>query len=142
MTTLEAEQTLTFETFTHQMAYDFGEKVIRIVKEQGLKPVRIRVTYEDDIIYQYMMEGKRGAEWLDRKQRTVNETKHSSLYVFEHEADYPELTFEAGYAPCGGGFPMIINGELKGCFIVSGLAHDEDHALIVNALQLMKEEEN
>ena len=40
------------------------------------------------------------------------------------------------YAVCGGGYPLIVNDELKGCFCVSGLAHDEDHDLIVQGKRM------
>jgi uncharacterized protein (UPF0303 family) len=43
------------------------------------------------------------------------------------------------YAVCGGGYPLIVNDELKGVFIISGLRHDEDHALIIKALKEMGE---
>lgn len=37
-------------------------------------------------------------------------------------------------------FSTIIKGELRGCVIVSGLAHDEDHQLIINTLGEYKNE--
>ena len=85
------------------------------------------------------MEGKAGDEWVVRKEKTVLESGHSSLYVFEHPEDFPNMSMENGYAICGGGFPLIVDGALKGALIVSGLAHDEDHALIIEAIERMKE---
>ncbi|MCD8028144.1 MAG: heme-binding protein [Erysipelotrichaceae bacterium] len=65
------------------------------------------------------------------------ETKHSSLYVYEHR---DEFHLDDSYAICGGGYPLIVNGELKGAFIVSGLRYDEDHQLIVDVLKEMEAE--
>ena len=39
---------------------------------------------------------------------------------------------------CGGGFPLIIRGELRGSILVSGLVHDEDHQVIVDCLRKLK----
>ena len=41
---------------------------------------------------------------------------------------------------CGGGFPLIIQNELRGSILVSGLAHDEDHQVIVDCLRKIKDE--
>lgn len=135
--TLLQEQELVFETFTNKDALKFGLKVLEIVEREQLKNVRIRVKYDDDIVFQHIMDGKKGDMWLNRKENTVMDSKHSSLYVFEHELEYEYMIDNDRYAVCGGGFPLIVNNELRGCFIVSGLAHDEDHDLIIKALKEM-----
>lgn len=129
------EKEFVFETFTNKDALIFGLKVLEIVEKEQLKNVRIRVKYDGDIVFQYMMDGKKGDIWLNRKEKTVMESGHSSLYVFEHESEYAYMKDNDDYAVCGGGFPIIVNGELKGCFITSGLAHEEDHDLIIKALK-------
>lgn len=135
---LQLEQELSFETFTNDMAIAFMHNVLSIVKRDNLKPIRIRVTLDDDIICQYLMEGKKGEMWLDRKQLTVLESNHSSLYVARHSEDYAYMLNNDNYAVCGGGFPLIINNEVRGTFIISGLADIEDHQLIIDALRMMK----
>ena len=132
---LKQEQELTFKTFTNQDALNFGLKVLEIVEREQLRNIRIRVKYDNDIIFQYMMNGKVGDMWLNRKENTVMESKHSSLYVFEHESEYAYMKDNDNYAVCGGGFPLVVDGELRGCFIVSGLEHEEDHDLIIKALK-------
>ena len=79
----------------------------------------------------------KGDLWLDLKQNTVEATNQSSLYVFEHQEQYPKLVKEAmkPYAICGGGYPLYIQNEFRGCLIVSGLDHMDDHQLIIDALQ-------
>lgn len=135
---LQLEKELSFETFTNDMALTFMQNVLSIVEKEGLKPIRIRVTLDDDIIAQYLMEGKKGEMWLNRKQVTVLESNHSSLYVARHADSYAYMLDNDNYAVCGGGFPLIINGEVRGTFIVSGLSDIEDHRLIVEALKMMK----
>ena len=141
MTVLEEEKTLRFESFENSDALRFMNCVIEIVEKEGLKPVRIRVMKDGDIAVQYLMEGKKGDMWLNRKENTVMVTGRSGLYVFEHREEYPELEGDEKYVICGGGFPLYINDELRGAFTVSGLEHTEDHALIVRALRKMKEGE-
>lgn len=126
-----------FQTFTNTDAYQFGLAVVHIVESNQLKPVRIRVVKDGDIVFQYMMEGKKGDLWLNKKQRTVEKTHQASLYVFNHQDEYKELDEET-YAICGGGYPLFINGEFHGVLIVSGLRHDEDHELILKALKEME----
>lgn len=128
---------ITFKEFTNKDALKFGLKVLEIVEKENLKNVRIRVKYNNDVVFQYLMDGKVGETWLNRKENTVMTSKHSSLYVFEHIEDYGYMKDNDDYAVCGGGYPLIVNDELKGCFCVSGLAHDEDHDLIVRALKEM-----
>ena len=127
------------KTMTNEIALQFGLTVIEIVKKKALNPVRIRVVLDGDVVFQYMMEGKKGDEWLDRKQRTVERTHRSSLDVFNHSYDYKELLDDHRYAVCGGGYPIIIDGVYRGTFIVSGLEHTQNHQLIVDALKEMEE---
>lgn len=133
------EEQFVFASFSHEDAFRFVETVMHIVKEEKKKPVRIRVYLDGDIVAQYLMDGKRGVEWLNRKQNTVMKTGHSGLYVFHHAGDFTELAGDEQYAICGGGVPIYVNGELRGALCVSGLEHEEDHALIVQALQEMEE---
>lgn len=137
---IEEEKIYRFDTFSHEDALTFGMNVLQIVKEENLKNVRIRVKYEDDIVFQYLMNGKKGEKWLDRKENTVRESQHSSLYTFDHDKDFEYMKDNDDYAVCGGGFPLIVNDEVKGAFLVSGLEHTEDHNLIIKALRKMKGE--
>ncbi len=135
---LQLEKELSFETFTNDMAFEFASNVLEIVKKENLGPIRIRVLYNDDIVYQYMMEGKKGDVWLNRKQLTVLESEHSSLYAARHSEDYKYMIDNENYALCGGGFPLIVNDEVCGVFLISGLADIDDHRLIVESLRKMK----
>ena len=72
---------------------------------------------------------------------TVERYQHSTYYVFlDQEERHVYDENDSTIAICGGGFPLFIKDELRGCVIVSGLAHDEDHQLIINTLRGYKNE--
>ena len=98
---------------------------------------------DKDIIFQYLMDGKKGVIWLDRKQKTVEKYGHSSYYIYlenEENKTYQEDEKDESLVICGGGFPLIIHDELRGSILVSGLVHDEDHQVIVDCLRKLKDE--
>ena len=137
---LMQEKEYTFSCFTHQDAYYIGQNIINQIQESHAKPVRIRITLHNDIVFQYLMEGKTGETWLDKKQRTVEKFKHSSYYIYlqneeNHQYDY----LKDQYSICGGGFPITVNHQVIGSICVSGLQHNQDHQLIIYALQCLKE---
>lgn len=137
---LQIESVYSFEDFTNDRALDFGLTVLKIVEEKNLKNVRIRVKYDGDIVFQYLMNGKKSQMWLDLKEKTVMDSGHSSLYVAQQIEHYAYMKDSTDYAVCGGGFPLIVKGELKGAFCVSGLTDTEDHQLILEALERMKKQ--
>ncbi|MCD8028145.1 MAG: hypothetical protein LUF02_05700 [Erysipelotrichaceae bacterium] len=61
------KQLIEFQIFNHSDALTFGLKVINKIQQNHLKPVRIRVLYDNDIIFQYMMDGKKDDKWLNMK---------------------------------------------------------------------------
>lgn len=134
------EKLITFTKFNNEDALTFGLKVIEISKQENLKPLRIRVVKDDDIIFQYLMSGKTGVLWLDRKANTVIKTKRSSLFVYKHQEKFKEILNDENYAICGGGYPLIIDDQFRGVFCVSGLEHDQDHNLIVKVLKEMQKD--
>lgn len=131
----QQEERYQFKKFNHSDGLNIALKIIAEAKATKPKPVAIRIFYEDKLIFHYLMDERKPAPWLNRKEKTVLESGHSSLYVFEHQADYPEWLEDDTYAICGGGFPIIEQGVLKGAICVSGLVHTEDHQLIINALE-------
>ena len=69
-------------------------------------------------------------ELMSKKKKAVNFYKLwqevSEVKGFEEDEKDESLVI------CGGGFPLIIRGELRGSILVSGLVHDEDHQVIVD----------
>ena len=75
---LQLEKDLSFISFDHEDAYHLGQMLVDKVNTQNLKPLRIRIVLNHDIVFQYLMNGKNGEEWLNRKQKTVEMFEHSS----------------------------------------------------------------
>lgn len=136
-----SEELIAFSSFNHSDALNFGLRVIEIAKKEKLKPLRIRVTIDADIVFQYLMDGKTNDLWLNRKENTVLKTRQSSMYVFNNPDLYKNIVDDVNYAICGGGYPLIVADEFKGVFCISGLQHYEDHALIVRVLNEMKDKQ-
>lgn len=133
---LQLEQKVSFSSFSHEDAKAISLAILTKVKEENLRRIGVRVVLHDTIVFQYLMDGKEEDIWLQRKQKTVEASKHSSYYVFlknQQDGSYQELQTE-DYAICGGGFPIIVGHQYIGVVCVSGLAHEMDHQLIVDVL--------
>lgn len=138
---IKQEEKYIFNEFNNKDAYTLGNLIIKKVEDTKLKNVRIRIVIDNDIVFQYIMDGKKGEEWLNRKQNTVEKYQHSSYYVYLQQDKIKDLDVnDPKLAICGGGFPLVINNTIRGCIIVSGLAHDEDHQLIIDCLKEIKDE--
>lgn len=135
----QAEARLAFETFDQEDAYVLGTRL----REAGLaaaQPVAVRVVLDGLIVYQSFPNGT-GSDnnaWMDRKYATVIRARASSLRAAaERELLGPREPWQSDeehHAFCGGGFPIVVNGELRGAAIVSGLPQLEDHALLTKVL--------
>lgn len=137
---LTQEKLLQFTEFNNEQAFTLANLIIKEVKAKYSKPVAIRIVLDQLKILDFMMSGRTDNSWLTRKINTVYKSKHSSLYTFlkkEQNPIYQCWENDGNFAICGGGFPLIINAELRGVIAVSGLVHDQDHQVIVNALQTM-----
>ena len=136
---LEQERELSFSGFAHSDALGIGQEILNLVAQRKLPPVRIRVRYQDDIVFQYLMDGKTGDKWLNIKDGFVSKLGHSTWYAakaaIEKDGEYRQLMRKQELLPVGGGFPLIVNGEICGAVIVSGLTDAEDHNLVVDALR-------
>ena len=135
---LEQEQKLQFEAFTHDMGLEIAQCVIKKVKGLAGKPVGIRIVHNGLLILHYLMDGRKESPWLNRKEKTVLDSGHSSLYTFlfmDEVPEYKEWESSEEYAICGGGFPIIEDGQVTGVICVSGLEHLEDHRLIVESME-------
>ena len=132
---LQLEKELSFQEFNNHDVYQLGQIIVNHIEKNQLKNVRIRIVLDGDIVFQYLMDGKKGVVWLDRKQKTVEKYGHSSYYIYlenEENGTYQADEKDESLIICGGGFPLIIQNELRGSILVSGLAHDEDHQVIVD----------
>ena len=123
---------------SHQDLHDIAENIIRRAKEEKLGSIGVRVVVDGLLIYQYLMDGKEEEDWLLRKQRTVEKFGHSGYYLWalqQEEHKYDQYVHNLRYAFCGGSFPILMGGMRVGSFCVSGLPHEMDHQLIVDAFR-------
>ncbi len=135
---LKLEKELSFDHLSHEDLHDIGESILRRVKEEKLGSVGIRAVVNGLRIYQYLMDGREEDRWLSRKEKTVETFGHSGYYLwamYQEKKKYDRYVGDEEYAICGGSFPILIGGMRVGVFCVSGLAHDQDHQLIVDAFR-------
>ena len=121
---LQLEKELSFQEFNNHDVYQLGQIIVNHIEKNQLKNVRIRIVLDGDIVFQYLMDGKKGVVWLDRKQKTVEKYGHSSYYIYlenEENGTYQADEKDESLIICGGGFPLIIQNELRGSILVSGL---------------------
>ena len=68
---LQLEKELSFQEFNNHDVYQLGQIIVNHIEKNQLKNVRIRIVLDGDIVFQYLMDGKKGVVWLDRKQKRL-----------------------------------------------------------------------
>lgn len=142
---IEQENRLRFEGFSRIDALKLGNLICETAVRKYGAPVAVKVMMDGITAFSHFMgdTGLKNEWWMSCKYNTVLKTKTSSLRAL--------LEFSTGrrkwdtwcrqtnsYYLCGGAFPLhYINGDMFGCVLVSGLTHEEDHQLIVDALSGM-----
>ena len=137
----QTEAILQFQHFDQEDAYRLGT-ILRQAGMAGEQPAAVRVVLDDLIVYQSFPNGTtaENGEWMNRKYATVVDNRSSSLRALAERELFGVReawqSDEEGHAFCGGGFPIVVNGEFRGVALVSGLPHLEDHALLVRGLSV------
>ncbi len=141
---IEAElEELQLERFTNGDAHRLGLILHRYAVDRGL-PVTIDVTRGMQVIFHLAMEGtaESNDDWVRRKTRAVQRFGVPSFLIglrpqlagrrIEDEAWFDERRFAAH----GGCFPVRVRDVgMVATVTVSGLAQEDDHALVVEALR-------
>jgi len=139
------ENTLQFEHFDNATALALGQQIIALARAEN-KAVAVDISRNGTVLFYHGMDGTTSdhADWIRRKRNLVNRTGRSSLFIHTEVAgrgdDVDAIpTLDAReYAAHGGAFPLTIRGAGQvGTITVSGLPGDQDHALVVRALQAM-----
>lgn len=141
---LEAqEQELQFIRFSNEDAVAGGMCLYETAKKNNL-PVTIDVTRNGHQLFHLSMPGTSpdNDQWVARKIKLVNRMGMSSFRVgtmLRSMGTTLEDRFELShyeYAAHGGCFPVILKGTGPiGTITISGLAQEDDHAMVVNAIR-------
>lgn len=140
---LQEEQDLQFASFNEETAWALGNLLVEQASRQRL-PVTIDITRGSHQLFHASLPGTSSDndEWVKRKVRLVYRFGHSSFYMGQllkskgKGIEQAYLVPESEYAAHGGCFPVIVKGTgLVGTVTVSGLAQEEDHKLVVQAIR-------
>ena len=141
---LEAEeQELQFASFSNEDAVQLGLRLYETAKEKHL-PVTIDITRNGHQLFHLSMPGTSpdNDQWVARKIKLVKRMGMSSYHVgtmLRSLGMTLEERFELShyeYAAHGGCFPVILKGTGPiGTVTISGLAQEDDHAMVVDAIR-------
>ena len=137
------EERLQFTTFSHDDAWMLGSS-LRDRALAHVHPITIDIALGEQRLFHCALPGTSAHNdvWIERKKRTVREFGASSYLVGlrftildGHELESAPWMDPRQFAGHGGGFPLAIRGVgVVGTIAVSGLPHEIDHGLIVEAL--------
>jgi uncharacterized protein (UPF0303 family) len=134
------EELLTFETFTHEDAWELGKILVSEAMDKDLR-VAIGIRSVSGLtLFSYSVEGAtlNNETWMQRKFNTVRMFETSSLrYSLNLQRQGLTLADKAMdptmFAASGGGFPIVVQGVgMVAVATVSGLPDVEDHDLLVS----------
>ena len=140
---LQEEQQLQFSAFNEDTAWQIGGWLVEYAIKNEL-PVTIDIRRGEQQLFHASRPGTSADndEWVKRKVRLGNRFGHSSFYLGQQlkcEGKRIEEKFllpESEYAAHGGCFPVMLKGTgMVGTITVSGLAQEEDHKLVVQAIR-------
>ena len=140
----EQEERLQFTKFDNETALALGQQLLTAARDRGLA-VTISIRRNGQRLFHAALPGTSADNdaWIDRKSRVVDRYGHSSFFVgtqfrakggsFE---EHSRLDLDQ-YAAHGGVFPVLVRGVGPvGTVGVSGLPQADDHAFVVEQLEL------
>ena len=138
----QQEEILRVEKMSAEDALALGVIMSGLAKEKYQKPIAIRIILGGHVAFSYLMDGTsmNNEWWMDKKLNTCRATGASSIRSLVELAEgirpmESEFENEGDYALCGGCFPLRnAAGKLLGYVLASGMPHECDHQLIVDAL--------
>jgi len=139
----QEERELQFIRFSNEDAVALGLGLYETAKEKHL-PVTIDITRNGHQLFHLSMPGTSpdNDQWVARKIKLVNRMGMSSYHVgtlLRSQGKTLEERFELShyeYAAHGGCFPVILKGTGPiGTVTISGLAQEDDHAMVVEAIR-------
>ena len=142
---IEAEELeLVLAQFDNTDAWRLGSILVSLAKERSLA-VTIDIVRGEQQLFHAALPGTAAHNdvWISRKVATVREFNASSLkvglrfpIVDKHELELAPWMDPRAFSGSGGGFPITIRDVgVVGVVSVSGLPHEDDHALLVEGLR-------
>jgi len=138
------EERLQFTRFSHDDAWMLGSSLHDHALAQG-QAITIDIALGEQRLFHCALPGTSAHNdvWIERKKRTVREFGASSYLVGlrfpildGHELEAAPWMDPLQFSGHGGGFPLAIRGVgVVGTIAVSGLPHQIDHHLIVEAIE-------
>ena len=138
----QQEEALVFDHFSQADAWKLGQVLYEHCCKAP-KPMSMAIYLNGTEVFKYIMEGATANNdvWMRRKKNTVQLMQMSSLRKM-YESQYKGWTQEqygypvGEYGFVGGGFPLRLRGSgVVGAICVSGLPGEEDHKLLVRAIE-------
>lgn len=140
---LDQERRLVLPALDEAVCLALGGAMLARAEEASL-PVAIEVHLRGRLVFRAMRPGTNAANepYLAGKRRWVEQSGHASLLgSLAYRREHPQ--FQGGHGdrvaetgPFGGGVPLRSqDGELAGIALVSGLSEEDDHALVVWAIE-------
>ena len=139
---LADENTLDYARFGYDDAWALGSRIVEFTAAQG-HPIAVAIVFGEQRVFHAALAGSAATndDWLARKFRTVARRNCSSwATACRVRANGGDFFAEGGYAPAdfalaGGAAPLRVRGSLIGAVGVSGLAEEDDHRVVIDAMQ-------
>jgi uncharacterized protein (UPF0303 family) len=127
--------------WTRDSAVALGQWLVNYGQSNQL-PMAIAVILDNQRVFHFALEGTSAENdlWIERKRRTVELTKLSSLEyresILQTGVEDSEVPLTDGVmAFCGGGYPLFDETGFRGVVIVSGLPHLQDDEIVAKAVK-------
>lgn len=125
-----------------------ARKLIEVANQlihQSPAPLTVKIILGQRVVAFLADAGTAGdnAAFLDMKINTVMGCGHSSLWWFHHLRSTGRTLPDVIWADprqvtdLGGAVPLFLAGQVVGAIAVSGLPHEDDHALIMRVVRRM-----
>jgi uncharacterized protein (UPF0303 family) len=140
---LDQERRLQFTRFDNETAAAIG-MAIAARGRRGKLPITIDATRGEQQLFHLALPGTSADNdhWIRGKNKVVYRFGHSSFYIGTlcraagRTIDEMYLVDPREYRDHGGAFPVVVrNVGLVGTITVSGLPQEEDHRMVVEAIE-------
>ncbi|TAD87622.1 MAG: hypothetical protein EAY75_06020 [Bacteroidetes bacterium] len=131
------------DAFSNSMALEMGLKIVDVAKSRG-QHIAVEISRLNHTVFFYIDDNLTVDKhnWLRRKANVAKQFEESSLSV-KNDLKEGNMTLEKtfgldekDFVAKGGSIPIFITGGgMIATITVSGLHHEEDHKIIIDALQ-------